>query len=82
MTPSVLVELGVIRRAIADYMQSEGCSCCQDVDGHREHKAALGKLLLVEPYSDGSGHDFNRYATKPTPMREQRARRRKRRRGP
>lgn len=52
-----------IRRAIADYMQSEGCSCCGDYDSHIKHKAALGKLLRVRKYSDGSGHDFSLYRT-------------------
>lgn len=58
-------ERAAIRQAIADYMQSEGCSCCQNVEAHREHKALLAKLLKVPPYSDGDGHDFNKFATKP-----------------
>ena len=53
-----------IRRAVADYMYSEGCSCCQDVDAHREHKRILAELLDVEMYSDGSGYDFSKYRTK------------------
>lgn len=52
-----------IRRAVADYMQSEGCSCCQDIDGHREHKKTLAKLLKVPKYNDGSGYDFGRFKT-------------------
>jgi hypothetical protein len=50
-----------VRQAVADYMASEGCSCCQDVDAHKEHKERLGKLLNVEPYSDNSGRDFSKY---------------------
>jgi hypothetical protein len=50
-----------LREAVANYMRSEGCSCCQDVDAHREHKAVLAKLLGVRKYSDGSGYDFSKY---------------------
>ena len=57
----------ILRRAVADYMRSEGCSCCQDIDGHNKHKEALAKLLHVKKYSDGSGYDFGRYRTKETP---------------
>lgn len=55
----------VIRRAFANYMQSEGCSCCQNYDAHKEHKDILGKLLRVSKYKDGSGYNFNKFATKP-----------------
>ena len=58
-------ELKELRQAIADYMQSEGCSCCENVDAHKEHAARLAKLLRVKKYSDGSGYNFNRYATLP-----------------
>lgn len=53
-----------IRQAVADYMQSEGCACCRDSDAHTKHAAALGKLLNVRKYKDGSGYDFSRYRTK------------------
>lgn len=53
-----------IRRAIADYIQSEGCGCCQGGD-HDGHKAALAKLLRVPMYRDKSGYDFGRFKTKP-----------------
>jgi hypothetical protein len=53
-----------LRQAVADYMRSEGCSYCQDVDAHKEHKKKLAELLNVEPYSDGSGFDFRPYRTK------------------
>lgn len=55
--------IGALRRAVADYMRSEGCSCCQDVDAHEQHKAALAKLLSVPKYKDGSGYDFARFRT-------------------
>ena len=53
-----------LRTAVADYMSSEGCSCCRDSEAHREHEKALGKLLKVKKYSDGSGYDFSPYRTK------------------
>jgi len=54
-----------VRRAVADYIGSEGCSCCQG-SNHDEHKAALAKLLNVKKYSDGSGYYFSLHKTKPT----------------
>lgn len=50
-----------IRRALADYMSSEGCSCCASIDSHQEHKATLAKLLNVPKYSDGSGYNFSKF---------------------
>ena len=57
--------LAAIRRAVADYMQSEGCSCCRNYEVHQEHKASLAKLLRVPKYKDGSGYNFGRFATEP-----------------
>lgn len=54
-----------IRQAVADYMGSEGCTCCQNIESHKLHRDVLGKLLHVAKYEDGSGYDFNRYRTKP-----------------
>ena len=62
--PKQMVELAKVRRAVADYMRSEGCSCCSDYDAHNEHAAVLGKLLKVPKYKDGSGYDFSRFRTK------------------
>lgn len=53
-----------IRTALADYMWSEGCSCCQDRDAHDSAKATLGKLLRVPKYEDGSGYDFSKFRSK------------------
>ena len=53
-----------MRRLFADYYNSEGCSCCRDTDAHDEAKVAIGKLLRVKKYSDNSGYDFRKYATK------------------
>jgi len=49
-----------IRQAVADYMSSEGCSCCRGRD-HEQHAAALAKLLRVPKYKDRSGYDFARF---------------------
>lgn len=56
--------IAAIRRAVADYMQSEGCSCCSNVEAHKKHAATLGKLLGVQKYPDGSGFNFRKHRTK------------------
>ncbi len=53
-----------LRAAVADYMSSEGCSCCRNNEAHEIHAAALGKLLSVRKYKDGSGYNFSKYKTK------------------
>lgn len=58
-------ELKAMRTAVADYMYSEGCACCRSIDAHEKHADALGKLLKVKKYPDGSGYDFSSYRTKP-----------------
>lgn len=57
-------KLKEVRLAAADYIKSEGCSCCQDRELHKEAHERLGKLLKVKKYSDGSGRDFYSYASK------------------
>lgn len=57
-------ELKNLRMAVADYMQSEGCSCCRSVEDHAKNRATLAKLLRVEKYKDFSGYNFQRYRTK------------------
>jgi len=52
-----------VRRAVADYMSSEGCDCCRDITTHPEHAERLAKLLNVPRYSDG-GRDWQRFQTK------------------
>lgn len=52
-----------IRRAVADYMSSEGCSCCRDNERHDKNAATLGKLLNVQKYADSSGYDFQKFRT-------------------
>jgi len=50
-----------MRAAVANYMRSEGCSCCRDSEAHERHTAALGRLLKVPKYKDGSGYNFARF---------------------
>ena len=56
-----------IRSAVANYMYSEGCSCCEDVDAHKEHTKVLAELLDVPMYPDGSGYNFRMFRTDPPP---------------
>jgi hypothetical protein len=56
-----MVGRDAVRAAVAAYMRSEGCSCCRDNAAHERHTAALGRLLNVRKYKDGSGYDFARY---------------------
>jgi len=43
-----------LRQAIADYMYSEGCSCCRDIEAHKEHEKRLAELLKIELYDDNN----------------------------
>lgn len=61
-TEAVMAERARLRTAVADYMHSEGCSCCRGND-HDEHEAVIAGLLGVAPYSDNSGFDFAPYRT-------------------
>ncbi|MBX4188235.1 MAG: hypothetical protein KW793_03835 [Candidatus Doudnabacteria bacterium] len=54
----------ILRQAVADYMESEGCSCCQNTIEHKQHTERLAKLLKVPKYADGSGYDFNKFKSK------------------
>ena len=57
------VNLEEIREAVANYMNSEGCSCCRG-SSHVEHQEAIAKLLSVPQYKDKSGYNFTPYETK------------------
>jgi hypothetical protein len=52
-----------VREALANYMYSEGCSCCQRSD-HEIHATELGKLLHMRKFPDKSGYDFSQYRSK------------------
>lgn len=49
-----------LRTAVADYIWSEGCSCCQNKDAHDAARKRLGELLLIEPDNEG-WHSFLPY---------------------
>lgn len=59
---------GQLRTAIADYIRSEGCSCCRG-KSHDDDQNRLAELLDVPQYEDGSGYDFYQFCTpkEPTP---------------
>ena len=50
-----------VRAAFAEYVYTEGCSCCRSEAMHDAAADKLGKLLRVAKYVDGSGYDFTRY---------------------
>jgi len=58
-------DLQAIRNALADYIGSEGCSCCRNEEAHTEAKKRLAELLEVPLYSDGSGYNFGLFKSKP-----------------
>jgi hypothetical protein len=53
-----------VRQAFADYVNSEGCSCCRDDEAHRAAAERLAGFLRVPKFKDGSGYDFGRYKSK------------------
>lgn len=57
-------DMKALRTAVADYMRSEGCSCCEDTEAHKKAEAEIAKLLKVKKYKDGSGYNFRTHATK------------------
>lgn len=62
--PKCIALLLEIRQVFADYYASEGCSCCQNIEAHKEANLKLAKLLDAEIYEDGSGVDWNKYRSK------------------
>jgi len=54
---SARARLAALRVAVATYIRSEGCGCCES-SKHAEHTGELARLLDVPAYSDGSGYDF------------------------
>lgn len=57
-------QMEAVRQALADYMKSEGCSCCRDDYEHKKAEEILAKLLNVPTYPDKSGYDFSKFRTK------------------
>lgn len=60
----IQADLKIIRKAVANYMVSEGCSCCENIEEHKEHEKVLAKLLKVPMYKDRSGYNFRKFADK------------------
>ena len=62
------VTLADIRRVVADYIASEGCSCCQDTVPHDHARDQLGKMLRAKKvkdwYGDRPGYDFSPFRSK------------------
>ena len=57
--------LAELRRAVADYVVSEGCGCCQDYELHYGAEKTLARLLRIPKYKDGSGYNFFKFRTRP-----------------
>lgn len=55
------IRVEIIRKAIAKYMATEGCSCCEG-QKHNEDKKVIAELLGIPMYKDGSGYDFYQFA--------------------
>jgi len=51
-------------QAIADYIHSEGCGCCEDEIPHDNARDKLGQILDVPMYKDKSGYDFSQFISK------------------
>ena len=51
-----------IREAFARYVDTEGCSCCRDSEGHEVAEKELAELLKPLPYVDSSGWDWDKPA--------------------
>ncbi len=61
-----------IRKALGDYIYSEGCSCCRDEEEHEKASKKLAELLDVPMYEDKSGYDFYSFSTlRPIPNSEE-----------
>jgi hypothetical protein len=58
-----MTKIEKIKMAVANYMRSEGCTCCQDVEAHEEHAKILAELLSVPEYNDHSGFNFSLFRT-------------------
>ena len=63
--PKTYISIAKVRQALADYIYSEGCNCCQDVEAHREHRVVLARLLNVPAHEKQQDyHDFSPFRTK------------------
>jgi len=53
-----------LRVAVADYMYSEGCSCCQNEELHREDTKLLGELLDVPKFAESDVPNFRMFRSR------------------
>ena len=60
---SIFQEARKMEQDKLDQIRTAFGSCCRDTDAHEEAQKRLGELLQVEPYEDGSGHNFWKYKT-------------------
>jgi len=63
MIKAKLINVEIIRKAIANYMGSEGCSCCRS-NNHEDNKKVIAELLEVPMFDDESGYDFYKFMDK------------------
>jgi hypothetical protein len=47
-----------LEKAMIAYLSTEGCSCCQDVEGHRAALDQIAKVFGWPQFDDGSGIDW------------------------
>lgn len=59
-----MTKLEKIRLAFADYVRSEGCSCCRDIEKHNDARQRMGELLGAPKFDDDSGYDFQAFREK------------------
>lgn len=65
-----MIEQDVARRlraAVALYMKSEGCSCCEGWN-HDAHARNLANLLDMDIHDDGSGVEYEKYLSTVEPQ--------------
>lgn len=59
-----------IKKHFGDYVSTEGCSCCQDEEGHKKAEHSLAYLLRPAVYSDLSGYDWEDSNPESIPYRD------------
>lgn len=57
-------ELNALRNAFADYVASEDCSCCRNIESHDAAAERMAILLDVPRYKDDSGWNFRKFASR------------------
>jgi hypothetical protein len=53
-----------IRTALGDYMDTEGCTCCEDGMGHDDAANRLADILGVARDANDTRNTFDAYRTK------------------